>query len=71
MVYDAPLINRWYYVYAESERSTWAGTFPFCVSKTKFTIKDVQCGEGYERRSFNRIDMNDDPGQPVRYSFTN
>jgi len=70
-VWDGPLINRWYYVYAESSRSTWAGTYPFCVSKNKFTIKDTQCGEGYERRNFNRIDMNDDPGQPVRYSFTN
>jgi len=69
-VWDGPLQNRWYYVYAESGRSTWAGNYPFCVRKDRFNIKDAQCGEGYERRNFNRIDMNDDPGQPVRYSFT-
>lgn len=69
-LWDSPLANRWYYVYAESSRSTWAGTYPFCVSDQKFTIKDTQCGQGYKRRYFTRIDMNDHPGQSERYSFT-
>jgi uncharacterized membrane protein len=63
------LENRWYYVYADSDSGTWTGSYPFCVSNSKFTYTLPQCGDGSNRRYFKRIDMEDYGGKSLTYYF--
>ena len=56
-LWNGPLANRYYYVYAESSSSHWSGGYPMCVSEKSFRIAEVQCAQGYVRRQFNQIDV--------------
>ena len=54
----APLVARYYYFYAQNTQGReWRGTYPVCVSTKPFEITETQCGQGYNRRNFDQIDM--------------
>jgi uncharacterized membrane protein len=60
-VYDGTLLNRKYYVYAESYAQDyyWSGSYPFCASDDGFTIVgDTNCkSRGYYEISFFEVDV--------------
>ena len=68
-VFGPGLEFRYYYVMGEGySGNRSSGTFPFCIRKEAFTIKDVQCGDGYNRGNFSQIDTSG--GKSITYSFT-
>ena len=63
VVVRGDLKERYYYYYAEHRQvgGTWGGSYPFCVSRNRFTIVgDKNCqSRGYEQRGFKQIDTRD------------
>lgn len=68
VLWQAPFVTRYYYVYAESSGSHWSGNYPMCVSEKAFRIADNQCAQGYKRRMFNEIDTRGKSGM-FTYNF--
>lgn len=68
-VFGPGLPFRYYYVFGEGYTGDKSGgNFPFCIRKEAFTIKDAQCGQGYNRANFSQIDTSS--GKSITYSFT-
>jgi len=58
VLWNGPFDKIFYYVFANNDAGAeYRGDYPFCTRQDRFTIVDNQCGEGFERKFFNKFDM--------------